>query len=583
MTLDKRKKSIKNTLAGNIIFVILFAAAIAFLLYKCRYGFGNCDEAFYLTIPYRLYQGDSLFADEWHLSQMSSVLLLPFVSLYMTVFKSTEGIIIAFRYLYIFLHAAVSFFVFSVLKKSNIYGAIISALVFFIYSPFCINALSYNSMGIDCLVISCLLIYSANEKSRLKPFISGIFFAFSVLCCPYLVILYIIYTGSVLIAFVIFRNKKASQYSFLDIKFWLEFTAGTALAAAVFAAFLLSRASVSEIIKSVPNMLNDPEHKKMSIVKKLTLYYKSIVCLTDFSSEVVCLIYFVLFAVVLVDRKKKKHRALYLILFSLTALAYFMIISTEEKYKDYINLTVLPLNFLALGCLPLFSEIPAVKKLFCAVWIPGFVYSFCIHLSSNQLYLAIASASVVALVGSLTIIFIAFKTAISEKELTVKIILSVTAAIVFGVQFFTLTEKRYTEVFWEDGLDVLAENIDVGVEKGVITTPYKKGEYEKLLNAKDYIDTEYPDAESVLFYSDYTWPYLIFDEYKNSSYSAWLSGVNDSSFDRLKSYYELNPKKLPDLIYIDKPNSEYAEKFISEYGYSKNVFETGAVILSREG
>ena len=60
----------------------LFAAALAFMLWKCRYGLGGSDEAFYLTVPHRLCLGDELFRDEWHLSQLSSFLTLPFVWLY---------------------------------------------------------------------------------------------------------------------------------------------------------------------------------------------------------------------------------------------------------------------------------------------------------------------------------------------------------------------------------------------------------------------------------------------------------------------------------------------------------------------
>ena len=37
----------------DLMFVILFLFAWAFLFWKCRFGFATHDEPFYLTIPFR--------------------------------------------------------------------------------------------------------------------------------------------------------------------------------------------------------------------------------------------------------------------------------------------------------------------------------------------------------------------------------------------------------------------------------------------------------------------------------------------------------------------------------------------------
>ena len=50
----------------DIVFTVIGCAAGVFLLWKCRYGFANMDEVFYLLTPYRLGQGDALFASECH-------------------------------------------------------------------------------------------------------------------------------------------------------------------------------------------------------------------------------------------------------------------------------------------------------------------------------------------------------------------------------------------------------------------------------------------------------------------------------------------------------------------------------------
>ena len=45
--------------------------------------------------------------------------------------------------------------------------------------------------------------------------------------------------------------------------------------------------------------------------------------------------------------------------------------------------------------------------------------------------------------------------------------------------------------------------------------------------------------------------YLACPELRNSAYSAWLSGINQDSINKLIAYYRLNPAKLPDVIFAD--------------------------------
>lgn len=89
----------------DIIFSVLFGAALVFALWKCPFGFGSYDDAFYLTIPHRLSMGDVLFADEWHVSQMAGLITTPLVWLYRTITGSTDGILLAARYAYVVFHA----------------------------------------------------------------------------------------------------------------------------------------------------------------------------------------------------------------------------------------------------------------------------------------------------------------------------------------------------------------------------------------------------------------------------------------------------------------------------------------------
>ena len=93
------------------------------LLAKCRYGFANMDESFYLTIPYRLCQGDVLLLNEWHLSQLAGWILRLPMAVFLRINGSTEGICLWFRYLYVAAHLGVSLLLFFCLRKKSGVGA----------------------------------------------------------------------------------------------------------------------------------------------------------------------------------------------------------------------------------------------------------------------------------------------------------------------------------------------------------------------------------------------------------------------------------------------------------------------------
>ena len=69
----------------DLFFAILCAAIIVFFVYIAQYGYNGYDESFYLTVPYRLVQGDTLLRDEWHPSQLVGFIMYPVMWLYMNL------------------------------------------------------------------------------------------------------------------------------------------------------------------------------------------------------------------------------------------------------------------------------------------------------------------------------------------------------------------------------------------------------------------------------------------------------------------------------------------------------------------
>ena len=74
------------------IFALLFLLMLAFSVWRAPYGEVWDDESFYLSVPYRILQGDQFLVHEWNMAQMSAFLVLPLVKLFIGITGGTEGI-----------------------------------------------------------------------------------------------------------------------------------------------------------------------------------------------------------------------------------------------------------------------------------------------------------------------------------------------------------------------------------------------------------------------------------------------------------------------------------------------------------
>lgn len=88
----KFKEINKKYRIDTYIFGLLFFSVSLILFWKCRYGYAHLDEAFYPTIAYRFIQGDSILYDEWNNTQLASLLLVPFLKVYISIKGNLDGI-----------------------------------------------------------------------------------------------------------------------------------------------------------------------------------------------------------------------------------------------------------------------------------------------------------------------------------------------------------------------------------------------------------------------------------------------------------------------------------------------------------
>ena len=556
-TVEPRKRKL---LAG--LYAASFLACFVFLLWKCRFGYANIDEAFYLTIPYRMCRGDSLLTHEWHLSQLSGFLLYPAMTLYLRLFDGTEGIFLHFRYLFTVVWALSALFIFLRLRSISLWGAMISSIAYMIFTPYGIMALSYNSMGIMLLLSACVILATAKKHSGLQWFAAGILFAGAVLCCPYLVVLYAAFT----LAAILLRRK----YKRLP-QIWLMVTAGCGILLLVFCWVLFSRTSLRDVIRVFPELFNDPDHPHISLWKKTLDYFSSIL----FSSKAFLPCFLTAVIVTVYSKLRKKPELGLVIMCAL--IAVMMLSSLLETH--YLNHVMFPINLIAPYC-ALHSRKREIRLPFWSIWIPGAIYSYCICLSSNQAFYAISSAGTVMTVASIVMLagFLPTLDPARSKTLLRRTVCAA-AALLLGLQILSELALRYYSVYWERmGLQyetVLAES---GPDKGILMTPERFADYTAWESDMARIRDD-DEIRQLLVISDNTHLYLSAQK-DMSTYSAWLSSMSDASLSRLDAYFSLFPEKAPDAIYIEAPFVRYAEHYTSQ-GYRCEQLDSGGCLLKK--
>ncbi len=560
--------------------ILCLAAAVALfvmILQKCRYGFANRDEAFYLTIPYRLCQGDGLLVHEYHLSQLSALLIYPIMRVYLWIAPSTEGMLLAFRYIFTVLHAATAVFLYWRLRRVSVNAPFI-ALLYLVFTPFGIMALSYNSMGIALLCIAATLMYTNPDHKPVPAVIAGVAFAGAVLCCPYLLTVYLLYGVFALADFIRRKCEKPKTVSDpADKPLWkpfLYFTAGSAGLALVFFIFLVSRASLGEVVDALPLILKDPEHPSRKLTQVLGTFLSGIVGSNERAPVLLLGVGAVCLAIT-ADRKKEKHAPIYLLLVAALVIYYTKPFITDKIYLNYL---MFPLSAFGLPCYLLLGRKGLPELLW--FWVPGVLYGICMTWSSNQNFYVISDAALLSTVGALILLgktCAEFKVADTVKGFPWEKLLlwGCRGALVLVLcGFLVSTAKvRYNSLFWETNLTMedMTEEITVGVEKGIYTTAQKKATYENLYRQTAPVRNH--EGERVLYFSKSTWLYLD-DRKDNASYSAWTSGLSATAQQKMVDYYTLNPDKIPDVIFSaagDWKDESPLAQFFEARGYTKKT------------
>ncbi len=592
-------KKIGKETVKDISFIILMLLAVLFSLWKCKYGFGGNDEPFYMTIPHRLTLGDALFKDEWNLSQLSSFLIYPFTWLYTLIKGSTTGILLASRYAYVVFHLAVSVIIYIKLRKFG-FSSVIASVLYFMFTPYDIMALSYNTMGLDFIALTGVLLGTADYNKKRTLIFSGITFAGAVLCQPYVLIAYAVFILCVLANVVIKKLNKNNFFTgdYFAPKTFLWFTVGAVILAVLFFGFLLTRTSITDIINNLPYMFNDPQHPHIPLTTQLSYYFTTMWnCAELFNISIIA--FCILMVVIIADKKRFNHRCVYLSIASLIVIfAYY----TLFKLLVPINYNYIMFPIIYLGIASYVLTENKLKNLFACLFMLSVIFSFACCIASNQYFYIICCALVASNIASIIFIGNVIKEMVVKKAddsnnhillmsydkgettksffISPKKLVSIVSAL---IMFFVIISQGYLQivvksnhVFWDQKPKYLTVTLTGGPAHGIVTTQANADVYHTTLQdiQKYYGNFE---NENLLCLTEQTWTYLAANDMKYGTYSAWITGGASIAVSRLNQYYSINPDKIPKYVYIPAsanidPSLVTATYWGSKYAISKTDY-----------
>ena len=532
----------------SILFPFVFILLTAVLLWKCRYGFPY-EESFYAVTAYRFATGDLPLIHEWHLSQLCFIYLAPAVGGFLKAAGGTEGIFLFLRILYTVTWALFALFTWFRLRKISNTGAVAVSLAVLMYAPAGQMAICYNTVGVMMLLMSCVIVITAERFRKAQFVIAGILYAVAVTCCPYLAVLFI---ACVVFAVMEMVRRKEKE--------WLFFVLGVMVMFALSLIFFLTRAPLGKYLEILPKILNDSEHQG-SFIGKAGDYFLAVIQSTI--PTAIILVMAAGTAAYCGYKKSEKSKTAGFVITCVLTMLLFLSFKIQNNLINYYTFIPAVLGIISLICLN--DELN--KKLFIFMWVPGVVYSLCLHMSSNMRFVAISTAMTVASAAS---IIMAARYAEAMKQGKAGII---ALAAVMILTFGCIAERRIVYVFGDNNFIYDTEYIDHGVAKGLYVTPEWKEIYDS--KCADIAPVKNSSRERKVFIlSSEIWLYLEVDK-EIAAPTTWTSVLSPGLLD---DYYGTHPDRRPDVIYLDGTYSGLADQFKLQYYDGEKTSEDAYIL-----
>lgn len=543
----------------DVLFLAGLLAGLLLYLSRIRWGYAEMDESYFLTVPYRLIQGDALLRDDWHPTQLIGFLLYPIMKCYLLLRGSTEGIYLGFRYIYVISHFLAALAGYVLLRGRDKIAALASNLIFFLYTVFNTMSLGYNSMGLTAVWLWIAVALCKWKRFPIRGVCLGLLLAVAVLCNPYMVFAYVIYAG------ICVRKRNDDVFGIRS--FWGT-TLGAGILFMVFCAFIFSRASFGELLQNIPFLFKDATHGPSQILRNI----KSVIWFSDWFRP-----YFItLFIGAIAAMRFRKWSAW--IFAGLSAVSALCSLVLAVFKTEGIGRLAIMLPLTMLGLIAFLLTEHKSWDVMQRGWMVGVLYSLSLIFSSDQGVYAICWASTASSAASVFLI----KDYLQEQE-GWNFRWPGLALLIVG-QLCSQIYLLRNYVYYEDNRSELTSEIEEGPMRGVLTTEAKKRiyaiDYENISGIKDL------DGKNLLIFNEAPEGYLIAQTVRNGGPSGWMCDYKSLDDRKLQEYYELHTDKIPDIIYVNMEfesgwNDEKWRQWCEDHGYVREVFSKGGAVLRR--
>ena len=515
------------------------------LFWRCFYSVNTTDEAYYIGTVYRLWFGDGMLCDEWNpTQQMCSFWLYPFYALFRLILGSNDGMILAFRLLYIVFQLFISGYMYGKLKKFG-YISFFPIFFYLLSTAFNINSLSYNTMANSALA-ALLVTLVMMEKPDWKNCVwCGIFASIVVMGNPYAVFAYVLYGAAC--AAVTFLFKKLHKETPVSLQFTTFFKMSLTAAGVmvVFLLFTFWHATLERIVKNLPYIVGDQEHVQRWNVK-ISDYFRYF--REHYLGAVIVPI--VVSAIALFDKKRVEHGAMYM---GLSVVSIFPYMIYHGLISDYvpINLVTVPICFLGVTAYVVSEK--KLHRVFYIWYLPAMIYPFIVQITSNTGPLAVSAGFVTAGAAS---VLLAASWAMEQENSLVKNILHGVMVLQLVIMLFL----RITYVWVDSPMSELTTKVERGAAKGLYTTEVVAQYYEEMYDDIDALNMT--EEDGFLVVGSEPLLYLYADR-QVASYSTWQVYTNET---RLYRYYEIHDGegRFPSVVYCAEADEKIFESILVE-------------------
>ena len=574
---------------------ILVLAALAIGYYNiCTHSVNVVDESCYILFAHRFYLGDQPIVDEWHVAQMTGILLLLPFSAFYSVTHSTEGVVLFFRLLYTVCQMLVTAYIYISLriygnrKYSRLwerrifaFGALIAAAVFACFIPAWIPTLSYYSMSLMGLAVLSITMF-CYPAGKYKYLFCGIVFAAVVIAEPISFLLYPALTLLLLLIKLVNRlfHKRFAQVLFQN-RVWLYFTLGGCIIAFSLTVFLLHRCGLKPLIDSFHHIFDGAEYVFSGDRKNVFSFdiFQKVIALYGTTALWMSVILTGLAAVLYRFRRYTRPFFLLGMCVCLT-LAYIHAWHAKEgvTFDSIILFHGIPL-YLCAPLLMLLTTKP--DKRMCCGWVCCALFSVVFSVASA---ISVGWGGIAAGVFSVMLIsqiVIESLHAFSSEERKgrlLPILLLTSTAVAASLFIVTANETQW---FIRENHSFVIENyfsgtyknqpLDVkltsGPLKGIYTNKRISTVYDAMLRDLDKIKEMTEPSDRVFVSNLAPLLYLHLDR-TYATYSAW--NRKDEIY-RTEAYWKEHPDRLPDYIYLSyydmftyTPTEKLVSKELSE-------------------